>query len=121
GIYGDFLFSDLNRYGRGLPETLAGPVAQRAGDFLNLTLGNAIVLGGNLFKPADERVDPHFGRELVQFARGNVPGGNVFYVRLAWERLVLDQMQKLLDPEAEKAFRRRQQEWQRDFRQGFWW
>lgn len=113
GLYGDFLFADLNRYGGGLPMAIGGPTAERGGDFLNLTIGNAVQLANG-----DKT---NFGKELVQFMRGNVPGGNIWYLRLAWERLVLDQAQALVDPDANKAFKRRQRNWQRDFGQGFWW
>lgn len=113
GIYGDFLFSDLNRYGGGLAMTLTGPVVQRANDLKNLTIGNMIQFASG------EKT--HFGRELVRFARGNVPGGNIWYLRAAWERMALDQVQKLVDPEADKAFKRQMQFWQREYGQEFFW
>jgi hypothetical protein len=113
GIYGDFLFSNVNRYGGGFSTTLAGPIVQRANDLWNLTAGNAIQLASG------EKT--HFGRELVKFARGNIPGSNIWYLRLAWERTVLDQVQYLVDPEANKAFKRQQQFWAREFGQRFFW
>lgn len=113
GLYGDFLFSDLNRYGGGLPMAIGGPTADRLGDFANLTIGNvAQLLTGE---------ETRFGRELVQFARGNIPGGNIWYTRLAWERLLLDQAQAVLDPEANKSFKTRQRNLANDYAQGFWW
>ncbi|MGE4338254.1 MAG: hypothetical protein AB7E55_20080, partial [Pigmentiphaga sp.] len=113
GIYGDFAFGNINRYGGGFATTFAGPVVQRANDFWNLTAGNAVQLASG------EKT--HFGRELVKFARGNIPGSNIWYLRLGWERLVLDQAQYLLDPEANKAFKRQQQFWRRDFGQEYFW
>lgn len=113
GIYGDFLFSDLNRYGGGIQANLAGPAAERLGDFANLTVGNVVQLASG-----DKT---NFGRELINFARGNVPGGNIWFLRLAWEHMVLDQMQFLVDPEANKSFKAKQQRWRHDFDQGFWW
>jgi len=113
GIYGDFLFSNVNRYGGGFSTTLAGPVVQRLNDLWNLTGGNAVQLASG------EKT--HFGRELVKFARGNIPGGNIWYLRLAFERTVLDQAQWLMDPEANKAFKRQQQFWKREFGQDYFW
>lgn len=113
GIYGDFLFSDLNRYGGGIGANLAGPTAERIGDFSNLTIGNLAQLAAGK--------DTDFGRELITFARGNVPGGNIWYLRLAWERLVLDQLQFVADPEANKSFKAKQQRMRKDFGQGYWW
>ena len=40
GIFGDFLFSDMNRYGRGGMSTLAGPIYGVGEDAFRLTLGN---------------------------------------------------------------------------------
>ncbi|MEO4045241.1 hypothetical protein AAFN47_26920 [Hoeflea sp. CAU 1731] len=113
GIYGDFLFADINRYGGGFASTVAGPVIERANDFWNLTAGNAVQLASG------EKT--HFGRELVKFARGNVPGSNIWYLRLAWERLLMDQLQYLADPEANAAFKRQQQYWKREYGQEFYW
>lgn len=116
GLYGDFLFSDVNRFGGGLGTAIGGPLAQRLTDFNNLTTGNLMEL-----VQGKDLQEAKFGRELVQFARGNVPGGNIWYLRLAWERTVLDQLQFLVDPEANAAFKRSMAKWQKDFGQGFWW
>jgi hypothetical protein len=113
GLYGDFMFSNLNRFGGGLASSIASPVAQRAEDLLNLSLGNVQQL--YVGEPTNA------GRELVRFARGNVPGGTIWYLRLAWEREVLDQLQFLADPEANKAFKRQQQRWRKDYGQDFYW
>jgi len=113
GIYGDFLFSNLNRFGGGFATTLAGPTAGRANDFWNLTAGNvAQLLSGE---------KTHFGRELVKFIGGNVPGSNIWYLRLAWERIFIDQLQYLVDPEANKAFKRKQQTLKREYGQEYFW
>lgn len=113
GIYGDFLFSGINRYGGGFGTTVAGPLVQRANDFWNLTAGNVVQLASG--------ETTHFGRELVKFARGNTPGGTIWYLRLAYERMLLDQVQFLVDPEANKAFKRQQQFWEREYGQQFYW
>lgn len=113
GIYGDFLFSNVNRYGGGFATTLAGPMIGRANDIWNLTGGNMIQLASG-----DKT---NFGRETVKFLRSNVPGSTIWYTRLAWERIVMDQLQFLVDPEANKAFKQKQKFFQREFGQGFWW
>lgn len=113
GIYGDFLFSNLNRQGGGFATTLGGPVVQRANDLWNLTMGNIVQLASS------EKT--HFGRELIKFAKGNTPGSTMWYTRLAWERLLLDQLQFLVDPEANKAFKSKQRFFRKEFGQEFWW
>lgn len=116
GLFGDYLFSDLNRYGGGLPSAIGGPMVESAGDLLNLTFGNAWELGVE-GKSLDEA---KVGREAVNFLRGNVPLGNVWYTRLVWEREFLDQLQWALDPEANTAFKNKQKFWSREFGQEFW-
>ncbi len=113
GIWGDFFLADVNRYGGGFAATLSGPVVERFNDAWNL-------LGGNLIELAQGK-DTHAGREAVNFLRGNVPGGTLWYARAAWEHLALDNLQYLVDPEAKKAFRRKQQWWKTNTGQEFYW
>ncbi|HYC63491.1 MAG TPA: hypothetical protein VEC14_02075, partial [Reyranellaceae bacterium] len=121
GIWGDFLFSDLNRMGGGIVSTIAGPLAGRLDDLRNLTLGNAATGIDNLAAAPGEEKKTNIGREAVRFLKTNMPFGNVWYLKLAWEREVLDQLQYLADPEANKAFKRQQRFWQKDFGQEFYW
>lgn len=114
GLFGDFFFSDLNRYGGGIATSIGGPTAERIGSFANLTVGN-------LWELMVDGEAHNFGREVIQFARGNVPGGNIWYLRQAWEHMVLDQLQHLVDPAANKSFKTKQQNLKRDYGQGFWW
>lgn len=114
GIYGDFLFSDVNRFGGGLARTVAGPIWDTADQLRKLTIGNA-------FEFAQGKDKTNSGRELVGFLRGHTPGGTTWYLQLAYERVVLDQLQHLTDPEARAAFRRRMDRRRRDFGQDYWW
>ena len=101
GIFGDFFFSDVNRFGGGMAETLAGPGVGFLDDMLRFTVGNAreLALGE----------DTRAGRELVGLLRNYTPGGSLWYLRLAYEREVLDQLQQVIDPDAARSFRRRVQ------------
>lgn len=112
GIYGDFLFSETNRYGGGLAETISGTVTERAASALRMAGSAYGLLTGQ---------DQKLGRELIQFAKGNIPGGNIWFLRAAWERMVLDQVQGVIDPEANKAFKRKQRDAAKNYGQGFWW
>jgi len=119
GLFGDFLFSNINRFGGGFAQTLGGPVVSRANDLWDLTAGNLVELATDLSE--GKKINTHFGRELIKFARGNIPGSNLWYIKLAWERTVMDQLQFLADPEAAKAFRRQSQFWAKNFGQDYWW
>jgi len=113
GILGDFLFADQNRYGGGLTATLAGPLAGSVEGFGRLTLGN--------IQQAASGEDTNIGRELTRFARGNTPGSSLWYTRLAADRLIWEQMQEMIDPDAAGYFRRMQRRAENEFGQGFWW
>lgn len=101
GIFGDFLFADVNRFGGGIAETLAGPGVGFADDILRYTVGN--------IRQALAGEETQIGRETVQLLRNFTPGGSLWYFRLGYEREVLDQLQRLMDPKAEQNFRRRAQ------------
>ena len=115
GIYGDFLFADVNRFGGSLGQTVAGPVWDRVTLLRNLSVGNA--------KEAFDRdgKKTNAGRELVSALKQNVPGGSLWYARLAWERIVLDQLQYLIDADAHGAFHRRRATRKREIGNDFWW
>ena len=100
GIFGDFLFSDVNRYGGGILNTLAGPV-------LGTQLDQAARLTvGNLQELIKEGEAKNLGREFTRFAKLMTPGRSLWYASLAMERLIFDEMQKMIDPGAFDAFRR---------------
>lgn len=115
GIYGDFLFADVNRMGGSLGSTLAGPLLDRATTLRNLTVGNAAEAFDS------EKKTTNAGRELVSFLKQNTPGGSLWYARLVYERVVLDQLQYLVDKDARGAFHRRAQTRKREIGNSFWW
>ncbi len=112
GIYGDFLFASVNRQGNGLAATTMGPIFDRLDNIRNLTVGNLMQLH-------DEK-DSNFGRELTRFIKSNTPGSTLWYARLAFDRVIWDRLQSVLDPKAHQAFRRQVQSRKRDFGNDFW-
>ncbi len=90
----------MNRYGGGIWNTIAGPV-------LGTQLDQAARLTvGNLQELIKEGAAKSAGRELTRFAELMTPGRTLWYARLAMERLIFDEMQKMIDPGANAAFRR---------------
>ena len=91
GIYGDFLFSESNRFGGGLLGTLAGP-----------TIGNADKLAQTWMDARDAVLsqgdDEFSGARAFSTAVGMVPYGNLFYVKPALDFLVLNSMRDALSP-----------------------
>lgn len=113
GIYGDLLFSDVNRFGGGIGETIAGPLGGRidtAKDILiqapiNAMYGKPTKLGSN----------------AVKFAKQWTPGQNLWPIGLVAQRKLFDQAQILLDPEARAAMRRDITKRKKDYGQDYWW
>jgi hypothetical protein len=101
GIFGDFIKSaeQENRFGGGIAETIAGPVVGAAADVARST-GKLV---GDAVNP-DKDANP--GREALKAARRYVPGQSLFYARLAYERLVLDQLAEEIDPDYYDAWQR---------------
>lgn len=113
GIYGDFLFTDVNRFGGGLTSTFAGPFVPLINDTAKLTIGQ-------LWDVAKGK-DTNFAAEAIDYARRYTPGGSLWYSRLLFEREALDQLQLMADDEAFQTFRRRMRKRERDYNQTYWW
>ncbi|MGI9491707.1 MAG: hypothetical protein ACR2QF_04820 [Geminicoccaceae bacterium] len=114
GLAGDLLFSDVNRFGGGLPQTLAGPMAGLLDDTRRLTIGNALELA--------QGDDTNFARELVKFGARYAPGADLWYTGPAFQRLFLDQAELMLDPKKAKAgFKRKETNARREMGQKYWW
>lgn len=113
GIYGDFLFTDVNRFGGGIETTIGGPVAGLVSDVAKLTVGN-------IFELADGK-DTKAASEAVDFVRRYTPGNNIWYLRLALERQLFDQMAQMADPKVGKKWRRKERSASRDYGTQYWW
>jgi hypothetical protein len=113
GIMGDFVFSNINRFGGGMADTLAGPFFGLASDTTNLTIGNsAQMLRGE---------DTKLTSELLEFMNDWLPGTRTWYLRLLKERLIVDQIRLEADPRARAKMRRRETKMRREQgRSSFW-
>jgi len=99
--------------------------AQRIGDASRLmtpTAGFMLdvqgLLQGNIQDSIAGR-DPHAGREAVRFANKYTP--DVWYTKLAMDRLVWDTLQKMVDPEAADTFSRIEERARKEQSTQFWW
>lgn len=124
GIFGDFLYAAEARNGKSAPVAAFGPVGQLASDAWGLTGGNLLEIGGGLAdgEGLDEAVaGARVGRDLASVARNYNPLASLWWSRAAYNRLVADNVQRALDPEAEEAFERRRRRMERETEQGQWW
>ncbi len=112
GIYGDFLSATENRFGGGLAQTLAGPVVDTVQGVGALTYGN--------IAKAARGDDTSVGRDAVQLIKRETPGQSLWYTRLAFERLVADQLQQAADPNYRASWRRMERR-AKDQGSSFYW
>jgi hypothetical protein len=84
GIYGDFLFSQTNRFGGGLSQTIIGP-----------TIGSALDLAELGLKARDGDAKAADG---LNWALQNTPFINLFYARPALDYLFLNSMREAASP-----------------------
>lgn len=113
GIMGDFLFSDQNRFGGGAVSSMGGPALGLVDDVFKLTLGN--------IQQAAKGEDTNLAGESIKFVGNYLPGGNLWYTRLAFERAVIDQLALAADPKMARKFSRKVRKQKRDYGSDFWW
>lgn len=113
GIFGDFIFSDINRYGGTWYETVLGPVLGRQGKAIQeLTFGS-------LWKFIEEGETKGLGTDILRIFKDVTPGRSLWWLSLAFERLVFDEIRRMVDPDAAGYFGRVQRRAQREFGQSY--
>jgi hypothetical protein len=100
GLYGDFLFSKVNRFGGGFVDSAAGPTAGTVGQ---LQLLWSMAIRGEAKKS-----------DAFKVFLDNFPGLNLFWLRAGLDFLILNQMQEILTP---GTLRRREQKLKEEFGQ----
>ena len=114
GIFGDFFAAETNRIGGGLGETVAGPVVGFLGDAIKPVAANltAAVKGD----------ETRLGRDAAAFVQRNTPFlSSAWYARTAYSRIVMDNLARFLDPEADVLMRRRIQRQAKEYGTRPWW
>lgn len=84
GIYGDFLFGEVSRFGGGTVQTLAGPAVSTFGDVVDLY--HKAIHGDDVAASA------------FNLGLANTPFLNLFYTRLALNYAVLWRVQEMMNP-----------------------
>lgn len=113
GIIGDIVVSGQSSWGGGFGSYVAGPMPQVVGDAWKLSIGNLTELAAGK--------KTNFAKELTDVGRRYMPGGQLPFVGPAIDRLVWDQMQMLLDPEATKAIKKRAKARENRDGNASWW
>lgn len=106
GLYGDYLFSRVNRFGGTLGEAAAGPFIGSAFDAGDLLLQSREGLLSDLFGEGDEAYPDN---RAFNFFKNNTPFLNLFYTRVALDYLILYDAQEWLRPGSLRRMERRLQ------------
>jgi hypothetical protein len=113
GLFGDFLFAEHGRFGHSFVADLMGPTAGLVEDVAKATLGNVA-------KAAQGESDVT-GDFIKMGRRYAPPFSSLVYTRAAWNRIVMDQLEYLANPDAHRKFRDQERRLRREFDQGFYW
>lgn len=113
GIWGDFFFADVNRFGATMPLTGGGPPVQVIEELRQATIGN--------LDKAISGEETSVAGDLTSLIASKFPGSNTWYLKLAWDRFVEDNAIRLSDPEADAKFRRRARYYERNYNQSYYW
>lgn len=114
GVLGDFAQASDNRFGGSMLESLVGPGAGLISDTAALTVGNAM--------QAARGEDTKLGREAVKYLGRWTPViSSHWATRAAYRRVILDQLQHMVDPDADKSFKAQQSQMKRRTGQEYFW
>ena len=94
GILGDFAFGEYNRLGGGIGETVLGPV-------LGQSLTDVMRIWNDIKAAPDDaqgRSIRDIGPEALKIGQGWTPFINLFYVKIAMQHLLLNQLQETMRP-----------------------
>jgi len=115
GIFGDLVYQEAEgqNYGTDIGDALLGlPVA-----FARDTFG----LGMEILRYMPGGKDPNLGKELSNFVKKYTPGSSLWYLRAAWERIIVDTMQNLIDPKFHKRNADTIKRYQKNEGRDYWW
>jgi hypothetical protein len=113
GIYGDLLQSAGSRTGRSPLADVGGPLIGFGEDLAKLT--------PNIRKYYEGEDVSSAAGQAFRMVKHTTPFSNLWYTRLATDRLIWDQLQQLVDPNYRKSFRRMEQKAREDYNQRFYW
>jgi hypothetical protein len=119
GMFGDFLFADQNRFGMSPLKSMLGPGYQLAEDVMAANLGPA---WGLAFDDAMEFEDAFEDWRVknTKILQRLVPGSSLWPTRLAYDRLLVDNINDFVDPEYRSKIARHKRQLRKDFGQKYY-
>ncbi len=104
GLFGDLIYNSENSYGGGVAKTIAGPV-------LGQTLPDALAIPANSAVAAfdgDPETDTTLAKDSAKLLLNEIPGRNLWYTRLAYERGFADLIREWSDEDIAGSYERQQ-------------
>jgi hypothetical protein len=114
GLFGDILAVDKTKYGNSWAAALAGPLASAFED-----VGGKLILG-NAEKFLQGK-PTSLGPDALYVGARYLPGSSLWYAKLAFQRAVVDQLAKMIDPRAPERFAHIESEARKGTNQQYWW
>lgn len=118
-VWGDFLFTGLNEFGRGPQDVAAGPIVAFGGDTADLVLGD-VFQWADTVGSLDRDFKSTTASKAVEYARRYTPGSSLWWARLALEREVFDRLQEIADPKAYSKRQRKAAKRKREYGNDYW-
>jgi hypothetical protein len=122
GPLGDFAYAGLQgdngATGQGLTTMIAGPLAGQVADVTGAVIGKS-PLDPPSRSPVDHRKP--LASRMADLAKREMPGGNIWWARLALERGIWDNLQEQTDPGWRQRVSRIENFYRRQYGQEFYW
>lgn len=109
GIYGDYLFGEYNKYDQSITEVAAGPTAGSIADIVKLW--------HKMRGTSDPDVARDAAANAVKLIRSHVPGNNIFWLKPAFDMLLVYPIQEWANP---GYLRRNERRIKKEKGQEFW-
>lgn len=114
GLFGDILAVDKTKYGNSWAAAMAGPLASAFED-----VGGKLILG-NAEKFLQGKPTT-LGPDALYVGARYLPGSSLWYAKLAFQRSIIDQLAKMIDPKSPARFAHIESEAQKQTNQEYWW
>lgn len=112
-IFGDLINSQVNEdFPVDLGKAIMGPPVSFVGDTVKLAY-SALKAGVG--------ADSNIGADFSRYVRRYTPGSSIFWLRAAWERIIVDSLESMINPNFHKKNRNQIKRYQKDQNREYWW
>ena len=116
GLYGDVIQNGTSEYGQSLGDITAGPAFSTLDNIATFIKAATVGTG----KGKDNHPGKGIGKATANLLKRDVPGSSLWYLRLAYERLLVDTVGQWADPEYAESYSRIAKRAEQEG-SGLWW